>query len=248
MTGDGTWATTLRNLRKAVGYREGAHNANMFSKALGRPAEFWCADFAEYELMISGVPRIGLSAYTPKVEAQYKKAGRLGTTPRLGAQFFLYSPAMGRVFHTGIVIGLLPGNRVRTIEGNTNDDGSSNGNGVYLRIRPALRASGRAGIRSYGYPGYTPPKPKPASTAAIIRKAAAITAIQKLIGDVAVNGQLSDETQIRFHAVRHTCKRFPLPNRLRIAALQQVVGVRPLPSPRWGPATDTAFRRFGFKP
>jgi hypothetical protein len=244
MAGDGTWATTLKNLKKAVGYREGKGNANKFSAGLGRPAEFWCADFAEYELKVSGVPRIGTSAYTPKVEAQYKKAGRLGTKPRVGAQFFLYSPAKGRVCHTGIVIALLSGNRVRTIEGNTNNDGSDNGDGVYVRIRPAKRPALRTGIRSYGYPRYTPAK-KPAKPAP--NKTATIKAVQKLLGDLVADGDLGPKTQARFSAVRSRCQAHRQANHTLIANLQRAVGLRPLPSPGWGVKTDAAFHRLGFR-
>ena len=243
MTGDGTWASVLQNLRNSVGYREGRNNANKFSRGLGRPAEFWCADFVEYELKISGVELIGTSAYTPKVEAQYKKAKRLGTRPRVGAQFFLYSPTAGRVCHTGIVIGLLSGNRVRTIEGNTNDDGSANGNGVYVRIRPALRPTNRAGIRSYGYPRYTPTK-KPAVPAPT---KTTIKAVQRQLGELVVDGDLGPKTRARFLVVRDRCRKHRQANQALIAKLQKAVGLRPLPSPGWGVKTDAAFHRLGFK-
>jgi hypothetical protein len=243
MAGNGTWAATLVNLTKSVGYREGKNNANMFSRGLGRPAEFWCADFAEYQLMVSGVPRIGTSAYTPKVEAQYKKAGRLGTVPRIGAQFFLYSPSEGRVFHTGIVIGLLPGSRVRTIEGNTNDDGSNNGNGVYLRIRPAHRSADRVGIRSYGYPRYIPAR-RPSGRAPA--RPGVIRAIQKLLGEVMVDGDLGPKTQARFSAVRATCRAHPAAGQTWIVGLQRAAGMPAGTAPVWGPDTDVALRRLGF--
>jgi hypothetical protein len=243
MAGDGTWADTLTNLKDEVGYREGRNNANKFSRGLGRQAEFWCADFAEYELKVSGVPRIGTSASTRRVEAQYKEAGRLGTNPRIGAQFFLYSPAEGRVFHTGIVIGLLPGDRVRTIEGNTNDDGSNNGNGVYIRIRPAHRPANRVGIRSYGYPQYTPSSPPQGPEPG---RRSTLKAVQKLLGELEVDGELGARTQARFAEVRIECRAHRTASGDRIAELQRAVGLHPLPTPGWGPRTDAAFGRLGF--
>ena len=243
----GTWAQTLRNLKKTVGYREGRNNSNMFSRGLGRPAEFWCADYVEYELKVSGVPRIGTSPSTAQVERQYKKAGRLGTTPRVGAQFFLYSPGEGRVFHTGIVLELLSGNRVRTIEGNTNDDGSNNGNGVYIRIRPAHRPAQRVGIRSYGYPRYTPaPHPSQAQIKAKAERVKKIKAVQKLLGEIVVDGDLGPKTQARFATVRHQCRAHRTAHRVQLAALQRAIGVRPLAVPAWGPRTDAAFHKLGF--
>jgi hypothetical protein len=244
----GTWALTLRNLKKTVHYREGRNNSNMFSRGLGRPAEFWCADYVEYELKVSGVPRIGTSPSTAKAESQYKRAGRLGTKPRVGSQFFLYSPSEGRVFHTGIVLELLSGDRVRTIEGNTNDDGSNNGNGVYIRIRPAHRPANRAGIRSYGYPRYTPaPPPGPVAITAAAGRVKKIKAVQKLLGEIVVDGDIGPKTQARFAEVRSRCRAHRTAHQVQLAALQRVIGVRPLAVPAWGPKTDSAFRKLGFR-
>jgi hypothetical protein len=50
-------------------------------------------------------------------------------------------PAPGAIFltlahrHTGLVVDVLPGNRLATIEGNTNAGGSPEGDGVYARER-----------------------------------------------------------------------------------------------------------------
>jgi hypothetical protein len=159
MAGTGTLREYLRWLSDQVGVREGAHEANRYSAHLGRPRQFWCADFLVAGRDIVSVPEVNrgtASASTVEAEAAYKSAGRLTTTPHIGDQGFVFSVDKGRVSHTFAVIDLLPGGVVRTIEGNTNDDGSRNGIGVFIRKRNALRAPGRSGVRSYGGPLYQP--------------------------------------------------------------------------------------------
>jgi hypothetical protein len=160
MAGGGTLRDYLHWLSDQVDVREGAHNANPYSAHLGRPAQFWCSDFLVAGRDIVGVPEVNrgtASAFTPTAESGYKKAGRLTTTPHVGDQGFVFDAKEGRISHTFAVIGILPGGMVRTIEGNTNNDGSSNGIGVFIRRRKALRAPGRSGVRSYGRPLYRPP-------------------------------------------------------------------------------------------
>ena len=47
---------------------------------------------------------------------------------------FLLKKSANDWYHTGLITGI-SGDTIETIEGNTNNDGSSNGNGVYKRIR-----------------------------------------------------------------------------------------------------------------
>jgi hypothetical protein len=161
MADSGTLREYLRWLSDQVNakVREGADEANPYSAHLGRPAQFWCSDFLVAGRDIVGVPEVNratASAFTPTAESGYKKAGRLTTTPHIGDQGFVFDVGAGRINHTFAVIDILPGGMVRTIEGNTNNDGSRNGFGVFVRQRKALRTPGRSGVRSYGRPLYQP--------------------------------------------------------------------------------------------
>jgi len=115
----------------------------------------WCATF-----IAAGAAQIGLrlpdganTASTYVNEIAFKRAGRLSTKPRVGSVFFVYFPSMGRVGHTGLVWKVAGGN-VHTIEGNSNASGGREGLTVVMRVRPAHRATGAVGIRSYGMPHY----------------------------------------------------------------------------------------------
>jgi hypothetical protein len=125
----------------------------------------WCATFLVAGARITGLqlPDGAGSAWTPSVEAAFKRAGRLGREPKVGAFAFVYFPSLGRVAHVGVVWKVEAG-QVRLIEGNTNQHGGREGIEVAKRIRPIGRRTGEVGIRSYGYPAYTAPsvpKPKP---------------------------------------------------------------------------------------
>ena len=77
----------------------------------------------------------------------YKNAGRVGTTPKVGAQIF-FKDSSGDVCHTGIVYAV-DNNKVYTVEGNTSSASGvvANGGGV------AEKSYTREYIRIYGY-GY----------------------------------------------------------------------------------------------
>lgn len=113
----------------------------------------WCATFQVAAALKTGVtlPPGANTASCALNEVAYKRAGRLSTKPRVGSTFFVFFPSLGRVAHTGVV-WKVAGNRVHTIEGNTNTDGSREGYAVCLRTRPISRATGAVGIRSYGMP------------------------------------------------------------------------------------------------
>lgn len=131
-----------------VGYREGRNNYNKYASVAGHANYLaWCATFlvacfkqAGQELP-SGANTAG--CYN-NVEA-FKRARRFSYYPAVGAIFFVGSSGQT---HTGLVYGF-DTVYVYTIEGNTNDGGSANGNGVYKRRRT------RASIYGYGYPNYS---------------------------------------------------------------------------------------------
>lgn len=123
-----------------------AHHANGYA---------WCATFQVAGALATGVrlPDGAATASCAVNEAAYKRAGRLSTTPRVGSVFFVYFPSLQRSAHTGVV-WKVAGDRIHTIEGNSNDAGAREGYEVCLRTRPAHRATGTVGVRSYGMPYY----------------------------------------------------------------------------------------------
>lgn len=141
--------------RSQVGYREGFsgghwNNYQKFSPQV--PGLEWSQNMAWCDTFVAWLfVKSGLGAQLPVKSASclqsvagFKKAGRFSEYPAIGAQIF-FGPGGGT--HTGIVTGY-DSTYVYTIEGNTNDGGSPEGNGVYTKkyFRTASRVYG------YGYP------------------------------------------------------------------------------------------------
>lgn len=142
-----------------VGYREGRktngdwNNDQKYSDQLPGFAwsdfQAWCATFAQWCLWQVGVavPPGARSAGCAISVAAYKRAGRFTEYPGKGFQVF-FGPHGGT--HTGIVQSY-DATYIYTIEGNTNDNGSPEGNGVYKKKR--LRKSEY--VYGYGIPYYS---------------------------------------------------------------------------------------------
>ena len=81
--------------------------------------------------------------------------GVLRDEPYVGDVFLLYSRTRGRFIHTGIVVGVQEEERVHerdvhvcvTVEGNTNNDGSSDGHTTLRKVRTFREADGHKFVR-----------------------------------------------------------------------------------------------------
>jgi hypothetical protein len=145
-------------LRAQTGYHEGRsangswNNIQRFSpETLGlewSQGQAWCATFTAWgadELGARGSWPITASCYT--AVQWWKKSGRWTDYPVLGGPFY-----MGDVGedHVGVVYAY-DANSIYTIEGNTSNTGSYQGDGVYQRVRPRRGAGSPYG---YGVPAY----------------------------------------------------------------------------------------------
>ena len=65
-----------------------------------------------------------------------KKGLALLDTPQAGDIMVIWYENLKRYGHIGVVEKVLTGNKFKTWEGNTNEDGSRDGNGVYNKTRP----------------------------------------------------------------------------------------------------------------
>lgn len=125
-----------------VGYHEGKSNGHWnndqkysdqlpgFAWADKQP---WCATFYQWLMWQVGVkvPDGARSASCATSVAAYKKAKRFTEYPGIGFQVFF---GAGGKTHTGIVYDY-DDTYIYTIEGNTNDSGSAEGDGVYKKKR-----------------------------------------------------------------------------------------------------------------
>lgn len=148
-----TVAAKLLKIAKAeVGYREGRNangsynNDQKYSDQV-KGLEWsdrmaWCQTFQAWLAM-----KAGSAAYEPKTAScwsavnWFRQRGRFSWYPAIGAQVFFGangSSHVGRVYQ-------YDADYIWTVEGNTNNNGSAEGNGVYLRKRA------RRDSYTYGY-------------------------------------------------------------------------------------------------
>jgi len=137
----------LAEARDYIGIREiGGDNRGPsveFMQKLGEitPGLPWCAAFVNTvaeiacskKNIVSPLEKINYQGYVQSYFLHAEAQGWLGA-PRPGHLFMLYYPMKSRYAHIGIVDATLEGG-LTTIEGNTNDDGSRNGIGVFQRYR-----------------------------------------------------------------------------------------------------------------
>jgi hypothetical protein len=108
----------------------------------------WCAVFAAWAFQTAGLPKgaYPVTASCATGVSWYKARKRFSGYPAIGAQIF-YGPGGGE--HTGVVIGF-DATHVYSVEGNTNVNGSPEGDGVYAKTHVRTDAH----VYGYGYPEY----------------------------------------------------------------------------------------------
>ena len=138
-----TWAAAqVRTMERPLG-----SNKNPYA------AKAWCATFLVAGWKVNKVPLVAGtdSAFTPTMQNGFKNAGRLFNSPRAGDVGFLFDRELGRIAHV-FFVERVEGDFVKTIEGNTNLDGSRTGVGVFRHSR--RWAGGTTMIRGFGRPNY----------------------------------------------------------------------------------------------
>lgn len=115
--------------------------AYLNSVGINSPAA-WCAAFVNYKVkqaamelkVASDWPATG---YCPTILAWAKQNKRLLAKPVPGAVFLVKRNIFGGARHTGFVKSVSPdGSYIISVEGNSNDNGSAEGVGVYSNKRP----------------------------------------------------------------------------------------------------------------
>lgn len=151
-----TAADVIAVAKAEVGYREGYSNGHYNNNQKYSDEvpglewsdwQAWCQTFQSWVFMKAGAedlaPRTA-SCYT--AVQWFKSRGRFSEYPAIGAQVFFGS---GGASHVGLVYDY-DDDYAYTVEGNTNDSGSAEGNGVYLK----KRARRDSYLYGYGYPDY----------------------------------------------------------------------------------------------
>lgn len=133
--------SVLALARALLPVREAGQNRGRFVEAIirfagGEPGEPWCASFVYY----CGRKMLGEGWRLPKTRScdvllnACKGLGMLSTAPQSGGLFFVMrTPADAT--HVGFVDQVLPDGRFTTVEGNSNDKGHRDGDGVVANVR-----------------------------------------------------------------------------------------------------------------
>lgn len=133
-------------LRAAQSYRwvretQGSNRGEVVNRFLARvglaPGQPWCAAFVSVigsDMLLKEWPLPLVGGCATLGEAAEKQQ-MLFEHPAPGAVFLIHFPSKGRFAHTGFVIGPDTDGYWLTVEGNTNDDGSRDGTGVFKRRR-----------------------------------------------------------------------------------------------------------------
>ncbi|MEV0372690.1 transglycosylase SLT domain-containing protein [Streptomyces sp. NPDC050636] len=150
-------ADVLIDIEKTeVGYREGYSNGQWNNRQKYSPAvpglewsqnQAWCETFQSWAFQEADAKSLApVTASCVTAVNWYKNRGRFSYYPAIGALAF-FGPGGGA--HVGLVYKYDADNAY-TIEGNTNANGSPEGNGVYMKTRP--RRDGF--LYGYGLPAF----------------------------------------------------------------------------------------------
>lgn len=126
-------------VRELTGNNDGYHvEKYLASTKLGK-GYAWCAAFVNWNYRRCGVIGPQAAAWSPSWFVPGKITVHSFNTPetwvavKQGDVFGIYFQNKGRIAHVGFIDEIK--NNIRTVEGNTNDAGSREGDGVYRKYR-----------------------------------------------------------------------------------------------------------------
>lgn len=129
--------TSQLGVRELTGKNDGLQ-VEAYLKTVGLGKGYaWCAAFVKWCLIRANIPNnlnaMALSAHNKSNLVYYKKRFYKPSQP--GDVFTLYYARLGRIGHTGFVDRQINSSIYESVEGNTNEAGSREGDGVYRKKR-----------------------------------------------------------------------------------------------------------------
>lgn len=124
-------------MREATGHNDGAR-VETYLRSVGLPkGQPWCAAFVHFCLTQGGVPNPINGASGSALNQRHLRyyQNHLIAEPQRADVFVIYEGSLGRIGHTGFYNRRVNRSFFETVEGNTNDNGSRDGIGVFRRIR-----------------------------------------------------------------------------------------------------------------
>jgi hypothetical protein len=129
--------TSQIGVREATGKNDGAQ-VEKYLKAVNLGKGYaWCAAFVRWSFdqvhVKTTITAWSPTAHNAKNVCYFK--GKLLKEPRAGDVFTIYYASMKRIGHTGFYDSRQNQSIFRSVEGNTNGEGSREGDGVYAKYR-----------------------------------------------------------------------------------------------------------------
>jgi hypothetical protein len=126
-------------IREATGHNDGK-SVEMYLQTVGLTKGYpWCAAFVKWNLLQAGITDasringMALSCHNANNIVWFKNSFSKAVQP--GDVFTLYYPKLRRIGHTGFYDKRINASVYRSVEGNTNEAGSREGDGVYYKYR-----------------------------------------------------------------------------------------------------------------
>jgi hypothetical protein len=125
-------------VREATGRNDGPE-VEMYLASVGKPKGLpWCSAFVAWCLTEADIPH-RVNAWSPTAHngrniVYMNREAR--QNPQAGDVFTLFYPRLNRIGHAGFYHKNQNSSVIVTVEGNTNEAGSREGDGVYKRYRP----------------------------------------------------------------------------------------------------------------
>ena len=153
----GTNARLIEVAAAEIGTIEEGDNLTKYGKYTKADGLPWCGSFVNWCANEAGV-KIHSVVGTAQGAHKFKEIQRWSNIPQLGYLAFMDFPHDGvdRISHVGIVVHLLPGNQVVTIEGNTSGTGDQR-NGGMVMVKVRSYGEGKE-ILGFGIPKFVPYK------------------------------------------------------------------------------------------
>ncbi|WP_343524392.1 CHAP domain-containing protein [Pedobacter sp.] len=123
-------------VRELTGRNDGVAVSKYLSYVWLKPGNPWCAAFVSWTLGQNGISNARSGGCVQLMEQGriIYRSGKPNQIPQMGDVFFIYFAEKKRVAHTGFV-DQWGETSVLTVEGNTNEAGSREGDGVYRKRR-----------------------------------------------------------------------------------------------------------------
>jgi hypothetical protein len=125
-------------VRELTGHNDGVRVETYLASCHLKKGNPWCAAFITWTYKTAGIKAV-VSGYAPNwfqgKNIVYMRGSKKNTSPVPADVFGIYFPSKKRIAHVGFIDEWKSGSVAITVEGNTNEAGSREGDGVYRKRR-----------------------------------------------------------------------------------------------------------------